>query len=61
MRALRLVARVYLASKDIYGKQEQHHLNETLNNAADMYRRDAIPILAEAVRNLSEKSNEETR
>ena len=56
---MRLVARVYLAFKDD-GKQEQHHLNDTLNNAADMYRRDAIPILAEAVCNMSENSNEET-
>ena len=51
---MRLVARVHLAFKDVYGKQEQHHLNDTLNNAADMYRRDMIPILAEAVRNVRE-------
>ena len=50
---MRLVARLYLAFREVYSKQEEVCLTDRLNNAADMYRRDAISILAKAVNNLS--------
>ena len=58
---MRLVARVYLAFREVYSQQKEIHPNDTLNNAADIYRRDTISILAKAVNQLSEKpANEET-
>ena len=56
---MRLVTRMYLAFQEDYIKQEEFQLKDRLYNAADMYRRDVIPILAQAVSNMSEKTNEE--
>lgn len=52
---MRLSARLYLAFREAYSKQSTVLLTNTTNNAGDMYRREVITILGEAVNSLSEK------
>ncbi|XP_065681675.1 uncharacterized protein LOC124811063 isoform X2 [Hydra vulgaris] len=57
---MRLTARLYLSFKSIYSNQKAVKIDNILNNAADMYCREVITIVGEAINSLSEKSNEDS-
>ncbi|XP_065673105.1 uncharacterized protein LOC124805852 isoform X2 [Hydra vulgaris] len=57
---MRLTARLYLSFKSIYNNQKAVKLDNILNNAADIYCREVITIVGEAINSLSEKSNEDS-
>jgi len=52
---MRLTARLYLRFRAIYNEQSEIVLNDSMNNAADMYRREAIAILGQTVNEISEQ------
>ena len=56
---MRLIARLYLCFQGIYNNQSEVLLNDALCNAADMYRREMITILGEAINSISEKHDED--
>ena len=56
---MRSVVRVYLCFREIYSNQTEVKLTDQLENAADMYRREAIGILGSAVHTLIERSSED--
>ena len=56
---MRLIARLYLCFRKLYAKQSTISLNNRMNNAADMYCREVITILGQAVSELCEKSMQE--
>ena len=53
---MRLTGRVYLCFRKLYSEQSDVSLNDAMNNAGDMYRREVITILGQAVNEISEKS-----
>ena len=55
---MRLTARIYMAFRDEYAKQRDIKLEEKLNNAADIYRREVITVLGRAINQLCEKSTD---
>ena len=55
---MRLTARIYMAFRDEYAKQKDIKLEEKLNNAADIYRREVITVLGRAINQLCEKSTD---
>ena len=57
---MRLIARVYLTFKEIYGSQNEVVLTDVQNNAADMFRRETITILGRAINKLCEKPDDAT-
>ena len=56
---MRLLARIYLCFREFYNDQTEVILTDPLNNAGDVYRREAIGILGSAVNSLAEKPSEE--
>ena len=56
---MRLTARVYLTFHEIYTTQTEVHFDDCLNNAADMYRREAITVLGRAINDISEKASDD--
>ena len=57
---MRLLTRVYLAFRDLYSKQTEIILQETKGDASDMFRREKITILGNAVVGMCEKSETNT-
>ena len=57
---MRLLTRVYLAFRDLYSKQTEIILQETKGDASDMFRRETITILGNAVVGMCEKSETNT-
>ena len=55
---MRLVARLYLVYRDLYGKQSNTSIANPLGNVADMYRRETITILGAAIDQLCDKGGE---
>ena len=55
---MRLTARIYMAFRDEYAKQSEIKLEEKLNNAADIYRRELVTVLGRAINQLCEKSTD---
>ena len=55
---MRLTARIYMAFRDEYAKQSEIKLEEKLNNAADIYRREVITVLGRAINQLCEMSTD---
>ena len=55
---MRLLARVYLPFKDIYNDQSEITLTDPLKNAADMYRRETIYILGQAINQITDPDDE---
>ena len=54
-----LLPRIYLCFREFYNDQTEVILTDPLNNAGDVYRREAIGILGSAVNSLAEKPSEE--
>jgi len=52
---MRLISRLYLTFLDLYNNQSAVALEECEGNAADMYRRETVHILAEAINQLCDK------
>ena len=52
---MRLLSRLYLTFLDLYNNQSAVALEECEGNAADMYRRETVYILAEAINQLCDK------
>ena len=57
---MRLLVRMYLRFKVCYGSQDEVILSDMLNNSGDMFRKETIFILNDAINDLCEKPNEET-
>ena len=57
---MRLFARVYLAFKGIYKGQNEVILVDQQNNSADIFRRETITILGQAINKLCEKPEDNT-
>ena len=57
---MRLLVRMYLRFKVCYGSQDEVTLSDMLNNSGDMFRKETIFILNDAINDLCEKPNEET-
>lgn len=56
---MRLTARLYLAFKNVVGKQNEINPIELQNNAADMFRRETITLFGKAVNVLCEKEHDD--
>ena len=56
-RRMRLKARLYLSFREFYSKQSAINLTYAQGNAADMYRRENITTLGEAINALSDRSD----
>ena len=56
-RRMRLKARLYLSFREFYSKQSAINLTYAQGNAADMYRRENITTLGEAMNALSDRSD----
>jgi len=52
--SMRLTGRVYLCFRKLYSEQSDVSLNDAMNNAGDMYQREVITILGQAVNEISE-------
>ena len=56
---MRLVARIYLSFREIYCKQLEVRLANQMNDASDMYRREVILILGQAINLISERNEKD--
>ena len=56
-RRMKLKARLYLSFREFYSKQSAINLTYAQGNAADMYRRENITTLGEAINALSDRSD----
>ena len=56
---MRLTTRLYLSFREFYSKQSAITQTHAQGNAADMYRRESITILGEAINALSDRSDED--
>ena len=56
---MRLIARIYLAFREVYGAQSAIKLTDECKNAADIFRRETITILGRAIDKICEKSNDD--
>lgn len=56
---MRLITRVYFEYRKIYSQQSEIKLENPMNNVGDLYRRETVPILGNAVISLCEKPSTE--
>ena len=57
---MRLLGRLYLSFRNIYNKQSEVQLVDGLSNAADIYRREVITLVGQAINSLSENVDEDS-
>ena len=55
---MRLLGRLYLGFKKLYAKQSEVSLPQVMNNAGDMFHRDAMLILGKTINKICEKEGE---